>query len=97
MSCNSTASVYNILSDTVTAKQTVSTLPEGYAEKSYCADLHLSRSGKKIYGSNRGHNSIVTFRVGADGKLSEPITPELRGQLAAKLRRVILRQIFPGG
>jgi 6-phosphogluconolactonase len=69
---NSSVSVYNILSDTVTAKQTVSTLPEGYAEKSYCADLHLSRSGKNIYGSNRGHNSIVTFRVGADGTLSEP-------------------------
>ncbi len=69
---NSTMSVYNILSDTVTARQTVSTLPEGYAEKSYCADLHLSRSGKKIYGSNRGHNSIVAFRVGKDGKLSEP-------------------------
>ena len=69
---NSTASVYNILSDTVTAKQSVSTLPEGYTEKSYCADIHLSRSGKKIYGSNRGHNSIVTFRVGIDGTLSEP-------------------------
>ncbi|MDZ7635396.1 MAG: beta-propeller fold lactonase family protein [Bacteroidales bacterium] len=69
---NSTVSVHNILSDTVTVKQTVSTLPEGYTEKSYCADIHLSRSGKKLYGSNRGHNSIVTFRVGADGKLSEP-------------------------
>lgn len=69
---NSTMSVYNILSDTVNVKQTVSTLPEGYAEKSYCADIHLSRSGKKIYGSNRGHNSIVTFRVGVDGNLSEP-------------------------
>lgn len=69
---NNTLSVYNILSDAVTLRQTVSTLPEGYAEKSYCADIHLSRSGRKIYGSNRGHNSIVTFRVGADGKLSEP-------------------------
>lgn len=69
---NSTASVYNILSDTVTVKQTGSTLPEGYTEKSYCADLHLSRSGRKLYGSNRGHNSIVTFRVGVDGTLSEP-------------------------
>jgi 6-phosphogluconolactonase len=69
---SSTTSVYNILSDTVTVRQTVSTLPEGYMEKSYCADLHLSRSGKKIYGSNRGHNSIVTFRVGIDGTLSEP-------------------------
>ncbi|NLE34735.1 MAG: lactonase family protein, partial [Bacteroidales bacterium] len=61
---NSTATVYNILSDTVTAKQTVSALPEEFTEKSYCADIHLSRNGKKIYGSNRGHNSIVTFRVG---------------------------------
>ncbi len=69
---NSTATVYNILSDTVTAKQTVSALPEEFTEKSYCADIHLSRNGKKIYGSNRGHNSIVTFRVGVDGKLSEP-------------------------
>ncbi len=69
---NSTMSVFNILSDTVTVKHTVSTLPEGYAEKSYCADIHLSRNGKKIYGSNRGHNSIVTFRVGVDGNLSEP-------------------------
>jgi 6-phosphogluconolactonase len=69
---NSTASVYNILSDTVNAKQTVSTLPEAYAEKNYCADIQLSRNGKKIYGSNRGHNSIVTFRVGVDGTLSQP-------------------------
>jgi len=69
---NSTTAVYNILSDTVTVKQTVSTLLEDSAEKSFCADIHLSRSGKKIYGSNRGQNSIVTFRVGADGLLSEP-------------------------
>ena len=69
---SSTMSVHNILSDTVTVRQTLSTLPEGYAQKSFCADIHLSRSGNKIYGSNRGHNSIVTFRVGADGMLSEP-------------------------
>ncbi len=69
---SSTMSVHNILSDTVTVRQTLSTLPEGYAQKSFCADIHLSRSGNKIYGSNRGHNSIVAFRVGADRKLSEP-------------------------
>ncbi|MBE0668919.1 MAG: beta-propeller fold lactonase family protein, partial [Bacteroidales bacterium] len=63
---------YNILSDTVTVKQTISTLPDSFTEKSYCADIHLSRNGKKIFGSNRGHNSIVTFRVGADGRLSDP-------------------------
>ena len=69
---SSTLSVFNILSDTVSLKQTVSTLPDGFMEKNYCADLHLSGNGKRIYGSNRGHNTIVAFRVGADGKLSEP-------------------------
>lgn len=69
---NSSVSVYNILSDTVTVKQTISTLPDGYTAKSYCADLHLSRNGNRIYGSNRGHNSIVTLKDGADGMLSDP-------------------------
>jgi 6-phosphogluconolactonase len=66
---NSTMSVFNILADTTDIRQTVSTLPEGYGEKSFCADIHFSASEKKIYGSNRGHNSIVTFRVGAGGEL----------------------------
>jgi 6-phosphogluconolactonase len=66
---NSTVSVFNILSDTTDIRQTVSTLPEGYGEKSFCADIHFSASEKKIYGSNRGHNSIVTYKVGAGGEL----------------------------
>jgi 6-phosphogluconolactonase len=67
---NSTVSVFNILSDTTDIRQTVSTLPEGFREKSFCADIHFSSNGKKIYGSNRGDNSIVTFKVGAGGRLS---------------------------
>ncbi len=27
---------------------------------------------KELYGSNRGHNSIVTWKVGAGGRLSSP-------------------------
>jgi 6-phosphogluconolactonase len=76
---NSSVSLYNILSDTVTVKQTVSTLPDGYMEKSFCADVHLSRNGKKIFGSNRGHNSIVTLKVGVDGTLSEPSSRDCGG------------------
>jgi 6-phosphogluconolactonase len=30
---------------------------------SYCADVHVSQSGKFLYGSNRGHNSIVVFHI----------------------------------
>lgn len=76
---NSTVSVYNILSDTVNVKQTVSTLPEGFGEKSFCADIHLSDNGKKIYGSNRGHNSIVTLKVRADGTLLSPTHQDCGG------------------
>lgn len=41
--------------------QTVSTLPDGFEDTSYCADIHVSPSGKFVYGSNRGHDSIVIF------------------------------------
>ncbi|MDG0790961.1 lactonase family protein [Cohnella ginsengisoli] len=50
--------------------QTVSTLPEGYGGESYCAEVAVSADGKYVYGSNRGHDSIVSFRVGEDGGLS---------------------------
>jgi len=41
----------------------VSTLPAGYAETTYCADVHVAPSGRYVYGSNRGHDSIVILRV----------------------------------
>ncbi|MDY7393716.1 lactonase family protein [Aureibaculum sp. 2210JD6-5] len=43
-----------------------STLPKDYAEKSFCADIHISNDGKFLYGSNRGHNSIAIFEINQD-------------------------------
>ncbi|MDP6775616.1 MAG: lactonase family protein [Candidatus Latescibacteria bacterium] len=43
--------------------QTLSTLPEGYAETSYCADIHVSPSGRFLYGTNRGHDSLAIFEI----------------------------------
>ena len=56
----------------LTLRQFVSTLPEGYGEKSYCAELVLSPDGRFLYGTNRGHDSIVRFAVADDGTLSLP-------------------------
>lgn len=42
---------------------TISTLPDGFDGKSFCADIHVSKDGKYVYGSNRGHNSIAVFKV----------------------------------
>jgi 6-phosphogluconolactonase len=53
------------------ARQTISTLPRGFEGENTCADLHLSPSGRFLYGSNRGHDSIAAFRVDeATGRLT---------------------------
>jgi len=40
-----------------------STLPEDFDGVSYCADIHISPDGRFLYGSNRGHNSLVIFEI----------------------------------
>lgn len=58
-----TALQYNAASGTLSPIETVSTLPSDFSGVSYCADIHVSPSGKFLYGSNRGHNSIVVFQI----------------------------------
>jgi 6-phosphogluconolactonase len=43
--------------------QTISTLPDGYADKTYTAELKVHPSGRFLYGSNRGHDSIAGFAI----------------------------------
>jgi 6-phosphogluconolactonase len=50
--------------------QTLPTIREGFISDNYCADIHLGKDGKYLYGSNRGENTIVTFSIGSDGKLT---------------------------
>ncbi len=48
-----------------------STLPEGYREETTVADIHLHPSGRYLYVSNRGHNSLAIYAVDTvDGRLS---------------------------
>jgi 6-phosphogluconolactonase len=54
---------YDERNGTLTHVDTVSTLPSDFSGTSYCADVHVSQSGKFLYGSNRGHNSIVVFEI----------------------------------
>lgn len=56
---------------TLTEIQTVPTLPAGASTAGVtCADIHISPNGKFLYGSNRGHNSIVSYKIdGQSGKL----------------------------
>jgi 6-phosphogluconolactonase len=50
--------------------QKVSTLPDGHADVGYAADIHVHPSGRFLYASNRGHNSIAVYAINAEGKLS---------------------------
>src|SRR5436853_6659510 len=42
---------------------TRSTVPAGWTGTNYPADIHLAASGRTLYLSNRGHNSIAVFSV----------------------------------
>lgn len=55
---------------TLTARQTISTLPPGYQGSNYCSELLVSPSGKHVYAGNRLHDSIAIFAVGDNGELT---------------------------
>jgi len=58
-----TAFSYNAAGGVLTSMQTISTLPQGFSGTSYCAEVVVHPSGKFLYGSNRGHNSITAFAI----------------------------------
>ena len=65
-----TAFAYDETRGTLKDIQTLPTLPEGFDGVSHCADIHVSPSGKFLYGSNRGHDSIVIYAIDVEtGKL----------------------------
>jgi 6-phosphogluconolactonase len=43
--------------------QTIPTLPAGFTAPSHTADLHVHSSGKYLYCSNRGHDSIAMYSI----------------------------------
>ena len=62
---------FDAASGGLTLLQTVSALPSGYGEESHCAGLQLTPDGRYLYGSNRGHDSLVVYAVSeATGQLS---------------------------
>jgi len=71
---NSTITVFQNENDAWKKVQSVSTIPPGFSEDNYCADIHVSSNGKFLYGSNRGHNSISVFKIDAESKKLELIT-----------------------
>lgn len=66
-----TAFAYDAAAGALTEVQTISTLPADFKGTSYTAEVQVHPSGKFVYGSNRGHDSIAVFSVNeATGKLT---------------------------
>lgn len=66
-----TAYRYDPSKGILTEVQTVSTLPEGFSGTNTTAEIQVHPSGRFLYGSNRGHDSIAIFAIEeAMGKLT---------------------------
>jgi 6-phosphogluconolactonase len=50
--------------------QALSTLPADFQGENIVADIHLAPSGRFLYVSNRGHQSLAAYHVAADGRLT---------------------------
>ncbi len=64
--------------------QKLSTLPGGYEGFNDVADIHLHPSGRFLYVSNRGHNSLAIFSVDPHSGLLEAIGNTLSGGLTPR-------------
>ena len=66
-----TAFAYDAKRGSLTELQTVPTLPQEFTGDKSCAEVEVHPSGKFVYGSNRGHDSIAVFAIDpGSGKLS---------------------------
>ncbi len=68
-----TAFSYNAAGGVLKELQTISTLPKGFKGESDCAEIEAHRSGKFLYGSNRGHDSIAVFAIDAGKGTLTPV------------------------
>lgn len=54
----------------LTPRQTISSLPPGYAGSNFCSEILVSANGKFVYAADRLHDSIAIFAIGQDGTLT---------------------------
>ena len=61
---------YDAANGKLTAKQTLSTLPKGFAGTDFTSEVVVSADGKFVYAANRLHDSIAWFSVSSTGTLT---------------------------
>ncbi len=68
----STVVLFDYDADTgrLASRQTISTLPRGFAGSNFCSGILVSSDGHFVYAGNRLHDTIGIFSVGAKGDLT---------------------------
>ena len=61
---------YSAATGRLTARQTISSLPPGFAGSNFCSEIMVSADGRFVYAGNRLHDSIAIFSVGKNGELA---------------------------
>ena len=61
---------YNASKGELTPKETVSSLPPGFAGSSFASEIMATPDGKFVYVGNRLHDGIACFSVGENGALT---------------------------
>jgi len=61
---------YDATKGRLTARQTISTLPPGFAGSNFCSEILVSSDGRFLYAGNRLHDSIAVFSIGDAGTLT---------------------------
>lgn len=61
---------YDSESGSLLARQTISTLPSGFAGSNFCSEILVSHDGHYVYAGNRLYDTIGIFAVGQSGELT---------------------------
>ena len=61
---------YDAANGRLSPRQTISTLPAGFAGSNFCSEILVSADGAFVYAGNRLHDSIGVFSVGPNGDLT---------------------------
>jgi 6-phosphogluconolactonase (cycloisomerase 2 family) len=61
---------YDAAKGRLSARQTISSLPPGFAGSNFCSEILVSADGRFVYAGNRLHDSIGIFSIGKNGELT---------------------------
>jgi 6-phosphogluconolactonase (cycloisomerase 2 family) len=61
---------YDSSTGRLNSRQTISTLPPGFAGSNFCSAILVSADGRFVYAGNRLHDTIGIFSIGSNGTLT---------------------------